>query len=196
MAKDDQPKDRRVAKDQPEPKPADQPAKEAQPDETAELRAQVLRIRADFDNYRKRVEEERARYISVARTDVVLSLLPVIDNFDRAFADVPQEVAQTNWYQGIAAIKQQFEGVLRELQIERIESVGQPFDPALHEAIAHEPSDEHAKDVVASEFEAGYRLGDAVIRHARVKVSSGKAADSPDEPEPTNHESEPEKENQ
>jgi molecular chaperone GrpE len=140
--------------------------------ELAEVKDSLLRVRADFDNFKRRAEGERTKTIQVARTDVILDLLPVIDNFDRAFADVPAEIESNNWYQGVAAIKKQFEKMLQELGIERIETVGQEFDPELHEAIAHEASDQ-AENVVIKEFEAGYRLGDAVIRHARVAVSSG-----------------------
>jgi molecular chaperone GrpE len=140
--------------------------------ELAEVKDSLLRVRADFDNFKRRAESDRTKTIQVARTDVILDLLPVIDNFDRAFADVPQEIESNNWYQGVAAIKKQFEKMLQDLGIERIETVGQEFDPELHEAIAHEASDQ-AENVVVKEFEAGYRLGDAVIRHARVAVSSG-----------------------
>lgn len=146
-------------------------------DELAEVKDSLLRTRADFDNYKRRSEEERLRTNQVARTDVILDLLPVIDNFDRAFSDVPKEIDGTNWYEGVAAIKQQFEKILDGLNIERIKTVGEQFDPELHEAIAHEASDQ-AEDVIIKEFEAGFRLGDDVIRHARVAVSNGQGASS------------------
>lgn len=143
-------------------------------DELAEVKDSLLRVRADFDNFKRRAEEDRAKMIQVARTDVVLDLLPVIDNFDRAFASVPEQIESDNWYQGVVAIKKQFEKVLEELGIERIKTVGEQFNPELHEAIAHEASDQ-AENEVIKEFEAGYQLGDAVIRHARVAVSSGQS---------------------
>ena len=161
--------------------PADQVDREeaAQPeeDEVAVLKDQVLRARADFENFKRRQAEDNARTVQVARTDVILDLLPVIDNFDRAFADVPKDIDGTSWYEGVAAIKKQFEKVLEGLNIERIKTVGEQFDPELHEAIAHEASDK-AENEVIKEFEAGYRLGDQVIRHARVAVSSGKPLES------------------
>lgn len=142
--------------------------------ELAEVREQVLRIRSDFENFKRRAEGEQLRVASTARIDVVLELLPVVDNFDRAFKDTPEEVQQSAWYGGIAAIKAQFEKILSDLGIERLRTVGQPFDPEVHEAIAHEPSEDYDKDVVSEEFEAGYKFGDMIVRHARVKVSSGK----------------------
>lgn len=148
----------------------------APPNEAEDLRNQLLRVSADFENFKRRVEGDRARTVQVARTDVILDLLPVIDNFDRAFADVPKEIEGGNWHQGIQAIKQQFEGILQNLGIERIESVGKEFDPELHEAVSHEPAKEK-KGIIFKEFEAGYRLGDQVIRHARVAVSSGQSSD-------------------
>lgn len=140
----------------------------------ADLEQQLLRVRADFENHKRRTAEEQFRIASVAQTDLVLRLLPVIDNFDRAFSDVPKDIKDSPWYAGVAAIKQQFEGLLADLGIERIKTVGEEFDPALHEAVSNEPSDEYDKDIISEEFAAGYRQGDDIIRHSKVKVSSGK----------------------
>lgn len=155
-------------------------------DQTAELHDQLMRIQADFANFKRRSDEERGRITSVARTDVLLSLLPVFDNFDRAFQDVPKEVSETDWYGGIRAIKQQFEAVLEELGISRVATVGEQFDPNVHEALAHEPNDQFAANVVSEEFQAGYRQGEDVLRHARVKVSSGKATSNDKKGDTTN----------
>jgi molecular chaperone GrpE len=143
-------------------------------DRVADLEQQLLRIRADFENHKRRTAEERFRIAAVAQTDIVLQLLPVIDNFERAVKDVPKEVASSNWYEGIEAIRKQFSAFLDQLGIERIATVGQQFNPELHEAISHEPSSKYGENVVSEEFEAGYRLGEQVIRHSKVKVSSGK----------------------
>lgn len=157
--------------DMPQSEPQGAPADQS---ETAELKERLVRMAADFENFKRRTTEERQAFIQSARTDVVLDLLPVIDNFDRAFKDVPEEIQQSAWYGGVTAIKSQFEKVLADLGIERLPGVGSEFDPNLHEAIAHEPSDEHDENIISEEFEAGYRHGDSVIRHGRVKVSSGK----------------------
>ncbi len=142
--------------------------------EMEDLRQQLMRVAADFENYKRRSADEQARNAAISRLSVVLEFLPVIDNFERAFKDVPKEIESSPWYGGVSAIKQQFESTLKSLGIARIETVGQPFDPNLHEAISHEASDKYDADIVSEEFEAGYRLGDDVIRHAKVKVSNGK----------------------
>ncbi len=144
------------------------------PGEADALRAQMARLQADFSNFRRRTEEERLEVAALARTDLALKLLPVIDNFDRAAEHVPEAVKEDPWYVGIEGIRKQFADMLAELGIERIEAVGQPFDPELHEALSHEPSDEFGKDTVSKELEAGYRMGDTVVRPAKVQVSSGK----------------------
>lgn len=143
-------------------------------EELEELKAQLVRVAADFDNFKRRTQEERAEMIDAARAELALQFIPVIDNFDRASAHVPEEVEKTDWYKGFQGIQKQFDQVLEALGIARIESVGQPFDPNKHEAVSHEPSDDHDKDTISEEFEAGYTLGDSVIRPAKVKVSSGK----------------------
>lgn len=150
--------------------------------EMAELKEKLLRAHADFQNYQRRAEQDRLQIGSVAKAAVLLEILPILDNFERAFTSAPADVKGSPWYEGIAVIKQQFEKTLADFGVERIESLGQPFDPNLHEAISKEPSDKYDEDIVSEEFEAGYKLGDPsvaerageVIRHAKVKVSSGK----------------------
>lgn len=144
------------------------------PKEIVQLKEQLLRITADFDNFKRRTTEERSEMIDAARADLALQFIPVIDNFDRAAKHVPEDVAKTDWYKGFEGIQKQFDQVLEALGIARIESVGQLFDPNKHEAVSHEPSDDHDKDTISEEFEAGYTLGDSVIRPAKVNVSSGK----------------------
>ncbi len=142
--------------------------------EVAELKEQLLRVHADFDNFKRRTAEERAELFDTARAEMALKLMPVIDNFDRAAEHVPEAIQKDPWYAGIEGIRKQFNDLLSELGIERIKSVGEPFDPNRHEAISHEPSDDYDKDIISEEFEAGYALGDAVIRPSKVNVSSGK----------------------
>lgn len=145
--------------------------KYADVDDAVERYARVV---ADFDNFKRRTQEERAELFDTARAEMALKLMPVIDNFDRAAEHVPENIKKDSWYAGIEGIRKQFNDLLAELGIERIKSVGEPFDPNRHEAISHEPSDEHDKDIISQEFEAGYALGDSVIRPAKVNVSSGK----------------------
>jgi molecular chaperone GrpE len=176
---------KRLVKEEPDEQPevdtddvqddqADEGSDNDQSAEVADLKQQVLRVHADFDNFKRRTQEERAEVFDTARAEMALKLMPVIDNFDRAAEHVPEEIQKDPWYQGIEGIRKQFTDLLTELGIERIESVGEEFDPNRHEAISHEPSDEHDKDIISKEFEAGYALGDSVIRPAKVNVSSGK----------------------
>lgn len=151
-----------------------------QSDEVTELKQQLLRVHADFDNFKRRTQEERAEVFDTARAEMALKLMPVIDNFDRAAEHVPETIEKDPWYAGVQGIRKQFNDLLAELGIERIKSVGEEFDPNRHEAISHEPSDEHDEDTVSEELEAGYTLGDSVIRPAKVKVSSGPAGDPED----------------
>lgn len=164
---------KRLVKDQPDQEPASSSEPKGS-EELKELKAQLLRVSADFDNFKRRTAEERQDIIDAARADLALQFVPVIDNFDRAAQHVPKEIEQSDWYKGFEGIQKQFDQVLDSLGIARVESVGQPFDPERHEAVSHEPSDKHDKDTVSEEFEAGYTLGDSVIRPAKVKVSSGK----------------------
>ena len=146
---------------------------EAEKFEEEDLKEQLLRLHADFDNFKRRTQEERAELFDTARAEMALKLMPVIDNFDRAAEHVPEPIQKDPWYAGVEGIRKQFNELLNELGIERIKSVGEPFDPNRHEAISHEPSGEHDKDTISEEFEAGYALGDSVIRPAKVNVSSG-----------------------
>ncbi len=158
----------------PESAPDGRPSAAVSDDSIAELKQQLLRVHADFDNFKRRTQEERAELFDTARAEMALKLMPVIDNFDRAAEHVPEEIKKDPWYAGVEGIRKQFNDLLAELGIERIKSVGEPFDPNRHEAISHEPSDEHDKDIISQEFEAGYALGDSVIRPSKVNVSSGK----------------------
>jgi molecular chaperone GrpE len=168
--------ERDPAKDAEQEKPSEETAQQAAGPsvEKENLREQMARLQADFTNFKKRMEKDRLRMVQDAHGDLAVQLLPVIDNFDRAAEHVPEAIKQDQWYAGIEGIRKQFADILAELGIERIEAVGRPFDPELHEALGHEPSEEHDKDVVSKEFEAGYKMGEKIVRPAKVQVSSGK----------------------
>ena len=136
-----------------------------------DLTETAKRALADLQNYRKRVEEERTAFAQFANVALLMELLPILDNFNRAFAAVPEEVSKTEWFKGALQIEQQLVGIVRKQGIAEIpSSVGKPLDPKIHEAIAVGPGE---KDTVIEEFEKGYMLGDKVIRPAKVKVGSG-----------------------
>lgn len=129
------------------------------------------RARAEFANARRRMDKQLSEAYTNATADVVSRLLPVIDDFDRALANVPETVAQDGWFDGIRLVSKKLNGILENANIERIGSIGTPFDPNIHEAILQEPSDEHESGVVIRELQSGYKVGERVIRPALVVVA-------------------------
>ncbi len=137
-----------------------------------QLRAEhemYLRALADFDNYRRRVERESARTARSGKRDVMLSLLEVMDGFDRAFQHA--EKNQSALWEGVQAIHGKLLAVLQAQGIAPFESVGQKFDPALHEAIAAVKANGNPSGVIVDDLQRGYRWGDEVLRPARVRVA-------------------------
>lgn len=131
----------------------------------AELTADLQRIQAEFLNFKRRAEAERADLLDFAKAGVVRQFLTVRDTFDAEATHRPADV-DAKWAASIDAIRGQFDTVLKQLGVERFESLGQPFDPHMHEAVASDGSGE----VVSEELSPGYKLGNTVLRHAMVKV--------------------------
>jgi len=147
--------------------------------EAAELKNQLARRQADFENYRKRVERERTETYNRVVADVAAKLLPVVDNLKRALdAEASVEAAESDEFRhflsGVDLISKQLNGVLEALGVKPIAAVGEQFDPHIHEAVVSEPTDDYAPDTVMQELVAGYRLGDKLIRPALVKVATRK----------------------
>jgi molecular chaperone GrpE len=141
--------------------------------ERSTLLDQLLRRQAEFENYRRRVDRERAETYARSRAEVVLELLPVIDNFERALASLEHSGSDAkSLRQGIELIHRQLNDALAKFGLEPVEAVGQAFDPNVHEAVSAEPSAEHEENTVIAEFERGYRLGEKLLRPAKVKVAS------------------------
>lgn len=145
-------------------------------DERQELLDKLRRRQADFDNYRKRVERERSETYNRVVGEVVGRLLPVIDNLRRALeAESTYQAGESEEFRhflhGVELINQQLNGVLENLNVKPVPSVGQPFDPHVHEAVATEETEEYQPDIVTAELVRGYRLGDTLIRPAMVKVA-------------------------
>lgn len=134
-----------------------------------ELTEALQRERADAINVRRRADEEKRQLASFHKSNIIRDLLPVIDNFDRSIKHVPKELENNDYIKGVISIVKQFEDTLSKLGVAKIETVGKPFDPNLHEAISHTESD--GEDTVSEEIQSGYTLGDEVIRHALVKVN-------------------------
>ena len=137
--------------------------------ENAQLTEALQRERADATNIRRRHDEQVASLRSTVKASVVKDLLPIIDNFERALKHVPKDLEGNEYVKGIEGIVRQFEKTLANIGVERIKTVGEPFDPHLHEAVSMEEGD-GKQEVVSEELQSGYRLGDDVIRHAMVRV--------------------------
>lgn len=141
--------------------------------ERSMLLDQRLRTQAEFENYRRRVDRERAETYARSRAEVVLELLPVIDNFERALASLEHSGNDAkSLHEGIELIHRQLNDALAKFGLQPVESVGQAFDPNVHEAVSAEPSEEHEENTVIAEFQRGYRLGEKLLRPAKVKVAS------------------------
>lgn len=130
------------------------------------------RARAEFANARKRLEKSRIEARRNATVEVIAQLLPVLDDFERALDNVPEEIAGNSWFEGLALVHRKLRAILEHEDIERIGAVGEPFDPNIHEAVLQEESDEYESGVVMKELQAGYRLGERVIRPAMVVVAA------------------------
>lgn len=137
-----------------------------------ELTLDLQRTRADFENYRKRSESDKAAIYQQGQSATILKLLPVIDTIERAVAHMPKDLKDHTWAQGIAGLVKNLDKSLANLNLERVEAKpGTDFDPAFHEAIQFDEEAEGDKEVIADELQPGYLLNGNVIRHAMVKVT-------------------------
>lgn len=134
-----------------------------------ELTADLQRVQADFVNFRRRSDEERGEFLNLAKQDIILQILPVLDNIDRALGHLPEDLKGNPWAEGVEKVAKQAQETLKAIGVERIASLGQPFDHNLHEAIAVVDGD-GSQEVVVEELQPGYKLGEKIIRHAMVKV--------------------------
>ncbi len=136
-----------------------------------ELTLDLQRTRADFENYRKRMETEKAMARAHGRVSAIEQLLPVIDNIERAISHMPKELEGDVWAEGVKNLVKHLEKSMIQLGVTRIEAKkGTPFNPEFHEAVQFDETDgEH--EVIAEELQAGYMLGQDVIRHSMVKVT-------------------------
>lgn len=155
-----------------EPTPTDvEPSTEDAP--ATDYKADLQRMAADFANYRKRNDAERTEFAKFAKADLITKLLDVLDGYDRALASVPEDVKGQPWVEGMWLVERKLRQILEGEGLEPVESLGQPFDPYVHEAVAHVESDEPEGTVIA-EHQKAYRLHDRVIRPALVSVAKAK----------------------
>lgn len=128
-----------------------------------------LRLLAEYDNYRKRSQKEKENAWTSAKADTAKEFLPVYDNLERA---LKQETADEAYAKGVEMIMTQLKTVLEKLGIEEIPALGEPFDPQVHNAVMHMDDENLGENTVAEVFQAGFKIGDKVIRHAMVKVAN------------------------
>jgi molecular chaperone GrpE len=147
------------------------------PDELEELRRErdalqdrLLRTAAEFDNYRKRVERDRRELADSAAVEALVDVLPIVDNLERAL-QAPSGSDAAGLRKGVELIHRQMLDLLRKRGAKPIEALGADFDPNIHQAVVHEPSDQHREGEVMEELQRGYRLGERLLRPAMVKVA-------------------------
>jgi molecular chaperone GrpE len=137
------------------------------------LQDRLLRLRAEFDNYRKRAERERIETIQWASAELMRELLNVLDSFDLAMRAVPEDSAAAEMVRGLDLVYKQFLDTLGRFGLKAIEAKGQPFDPNLHQAVSAVPTQDIAENTVVEEMRRGYTLNGKLLRPAMVSVSAG-----------------------
>lgn len=164
-------------KEQEVPKPEKKEKKSKKDSEIEKLKAELdskndllLRTAAEFDNFKKRTERERAGVAEFAKANVIKELLPILDNIDRAA--LLEDKTSADYIKGIELIVKQFEGLSDKLGIKQVAQVGDTFDPNLHEAVMHVEDENLGENVVAEVLQKGFKIGDTVIRPAMVKVAN------------------------
>lgn len=135
-----------------------------------ELNDKLIRTMAEFDNYRKRSEKEKAQMFEIGARDIIEKVLPVIDNFERGLGAITEEEKEGAFAQGIEKIYKQMVTTLTEAGLKPIEAVGKAFDPNFHNAVMHAEDPEQGENLIAEEFQKGYMYRDTVVRHSMVKV--------------------------
>lgn len=144
--------------------------KNKQEEKIAELSDRVQRQMAEFDNFRKRTEKEKAQMFEVGAKSIIEKILPVVDNFERGLSAVPEESKADPFVEGMDKIYKQLMTELESLEVKPIEAVGTEFNPEFHNAVMQVESDEFESGVVAQELQKGYMYRDSVVRHSMVAV--------------------------
>ena len=137
-----------------------------------ELQDRLKRQMAEFDNFRKRTEKEKAAMYEVGAKDIIEKILPVLDNFERGLAAVPEDEKGSSFAEGIEKIYKQFVKTLEDAGVEAIEAVGQQFDPNLHNAVMHVEDEKYGENEIAMELQKGYKYRGSVVRHSMVQVAN------------------------
>jgi len=135
------------------------------------------RARAEFANYKKRIEKEQEDRIKSANGAFIAKLLPVMDDFERAFQTLPLDLMGMTWLEGIALVQRKLQMLLEQEGVTVIETEGRLFDPTLHQAVTHEESDEREEGQIIGEVQKGYKMGDRVLRPSLVRVAKKVSGD-------------------
>lgn len=146
--------------------------KDKKDEKIEELNDRLIRQMAEFDNFRKRTEKEKAQMFEIGAKDIVEKILPVVDNFERGLATVPEAEKESAFVQGIELVYKQLMKALEDAGVKPIEAVGKEFDPNFHNAVMHAEDENFGENIVAEEFQKGYMYRDSVVRHSMVKVAN------------------------
>ncbi|MEQ2428360.1 nucleotide exchange factor GrpE [Clostridiales bacterium TF09-2AC] len=146
--------------------------KDPRDEKIEELTDRVKRQMAEFENFRKRSEKEKSTMYEMGARDIIERMLPVIDNFERGLATVPEDEKGSPIAEGMEKIYKQFQKTLEEAGVKAIEAVGQEFDPNFHNAVMHVDDDSLGENIVAEELQKGYMYRESVVRHSMVKVAN------------------------
>ncbi len=159
-------------KEKKEKKKEEKEKKDKKDEEIADLKDRVTRQMAEFENFRKRTEKEKSQMFEVGVKTMVEKILPVVDNFERGLAQVPEDKKNDSFVEGMNMIYKQMMTAFDEIGVKPIEAVGKEFDPNLHNAVMHVDDDTLPENSIVEEFQKGYIYHDQVVRHSMVKVAN------------------------
>ena len=146
--------------------------KDKKDEKIEELTDRLTRQMAEFDNFRKRTEREKSQMYEIGAKDIIEKILPVIDNFERGLAAVPEDSKEDPCVEGMEKIYKQIMTTLEGVGVKPIEAVGQEFNPDFHNAVMHVEDEEAGENIITEEFQKGYMYHDSVVRHSMVKVAN------------------------
>ena len=146
------------------------------------------RARAELANARKRFQRDQVQAYTNAQSDLLKHVLPIVDDFERAFETIPSNLSGLTWIEGVLLIRRKLDMLLEQSGVVAIDAVGEEFDPFAHQAVTHEPSDTVPPGHVIAELQKGYMISERVLRPSMVRVSSGPPPDPEAEPESSSEE--------
>ena len=146
--------------------------KDKRDEQIADLTDKLTRQMAEFDNFRKRTEKEKSAMYEIGAKDIIEKMLPIVDNFERAFLTVAEEDKEDAFVTGMEMIYKQIMTTLEGVGVKPIEAVGQEFNPDLHNAVMHVEDEEVGENIIVEEFQKGYTYRDSVVRYSMVKVAN------------------------